>query len=373
MLPRSIATFEAFENAMTLDIAMGGSTNTVLHLLAIAHEAGVDFTHGATSIACRAACPTSARWRRRRTTTSRTCTAPAASSRSSGELDRAGLIHRDVAHRARDDAGRGDRRQRHPPSDGDAPRPSSARSPRRAACATTGRLLAGQVLRRPPTPIAGKGCIRDVEHAYSKDGGLAVLYGNIARGRLHREDRRRRRVDLEVRGAGARLPLAGRRLRRHPRPTGSGRATSWSSSTRARRAGPACRRCSTRRRSSRAKGLGKACALVTDGRFSGGTSGLCIGHVSPEAAEGGAIALVEEGDRIRIDIPARRIDAGGRPRPSSTGAGGRWKRAAPHAWQPEPRPRGLGGAAGLRRADHQRRARRRSPGPLSSLFGRPRG
>ena len=127
-------------------------------------------------------------------------------------------------------------------------------------------------------------------------------------GRLRREDGRRRRVDLDLRGPGRRLRVAGGGRRQDPRQAESRPATSSSSATRARAAAPACRRCSTRRPSSRAAASGKSCALVTDGRFSGGTSGLSIGHASPGGGLRRHIALVEDGDRIRIDIPNRSIE-----------------------------------------------------------------
>ena len=207
-----------------------------------------------------------------------------------------------------------------------------------------------------------KGCIRDVEHAYSKDGGLAVLYGNLAEDGCIVKTAGVDESHLALRGPGARLRLAGGRLQRHPRRPHQARRR---------------RRHPLRRPEGRAghagdavpdlylksKNLGKVCALITDGRFSGGTSGLCIGHISPEAAEGGAIALVEEGDRIGIDIPARSI--------SLLVDDPAWRSAGGHA-QPrgrgveagEAKPRGVDGPAGLRLADHQRRARRgaRRPG-----------
>ena len=169
---------------------------------------------------------TSARSRRRRTTTSRTCTAPAASSPSWASSIAAGLIHRDVGTVHAHDAWA--RRS----TQNDIRRPTATR---RGQGARAGRARAACRPRSPsrrtstsprPTPTPSKGCIRDVAHAYSKDGGLAVLYGNIAERGLHREDRRRRRVDLEVRRAGARLPLARRGLRRHPRRPDQARATS---------------------------------------------------------------------------------------------------------------------------------------------------
>ncbi|HET6148108.1 MAG TPA: dihydroxy-acid dehydratase [Polyangia bacterium] len=304
VLPRSIATFEAFENSITLDIAMGGSTNTVLHLLAMAQEAGVDFTMSDID-------------RLSRKVPNICKVAPSSHYHVEdvhraggvftilGELDRAGLIHRGA-------------RTVHAPTLGEAIDAEDLRRPTTTADAKQRALAApGGV----PTRVAfsqdkyfastdddrDKGCIRDVPHAYSTDGGLAVLYGNIAadgcivktagvdtsiwkfegRARVfHSQDSACDAISADQIVAGDVVVIV------YEGPKG----------------GPGMQEMLYPTSFLKGKGLGKACALVTDGRFSGGTSGLSIGHASPEAAEGGAIALIEEGDKIRIDIPARRID-----------------------------------------------------------------
>jgi dihydroxy-acid dehydratase len=303
VLPRSVASFEAFENAMTLDISMGGSTNTVLHLLAAAHEAEVDFTmrdidrlSRRVPVLCKVA--------------------PSAPDvhledvhRAGGvmailgELDRAGLIHAGLP-------------TVHAPTLADALQRWDIRRTASPAVAAFFSAAPGGV----PTQVAfsqnerwdavdadrAAGAIRDAEHAFSKDGGLAVLYGNLA---------------LEgsiVKTAGVDSSIL----------TFSGPARIFESQDAAvdailtdkiksgdimviryegPRGGPGMQEMLYPTSYLKSKGLGKACALITDGRFSGGTSGLSIGHVSPEAAEGGAIGLIEEGDRIEIDIPNRRI------------------------------------------------------------------
>lgn len=303
VLPRSIASFEAFENAMSLDVAMGGSTNTVLHLLAAAHEAGVDFTMAnIDQISRRVPCLSKV--------------APATQKYHMedvhraggvmgilGELDRAGLIRRDVP-------------TVHAPTMSAALDQWDIQRTQDAAVKDFFRAAPGGV----PTTIAfsqsmryptldddrAEGCIRDKAHAYSQDGGLAVLYGNIAldgcivktagvddsilkftgRARIFESQ------DAAVEGILADQIVAGDVVViRYEGPKG----------------GPGMQEMLYPTSYLKSKGLGKACALLTDGRFSGGTSGLSIGHASPEAAEGGAIGLVEEGDTIEIDIPNRRI------------------------------------------------------------------
>jgi dihydroxy-acid dehydratase len=304
VLPRRIATFDAFENAMALDIAMGGSTNTVLHILAIAYEGGVDFKMEHID-----------KLSRRVPTLSKV--APASHYHVEdvhraggiftilGELDRAGLIHRHVG-------------TVHAKTMGEAIDANDVRRPTTTSEAKDRALAApGGV----PTKVAfsqdkyfesrdddaAKGCIRDLEHAYSKDGGLAVLYGNIAKDGcivktagvdesiwkfegparvFHSQDAACDAILANQIKEGDVVVIV------YEGPKG----------------GPGMQEMLYPTSFLKGKGLGKACALVTDGRFSGGTSGLSIGHVSPEAAEGGAIGLVEEGDRIRIDIPARTID-----------------------------------------------------------------
>jgi dihydroxy-acid dehydratase len=304
VLPRSIATFDAFENAMALDIAMGGSTNTVLHILAIAEEARVPFTMSDID-------------RLSRRVANICKVAPASHFHVEdvhraggvlailGELDKAGLVHRDA-------------RTVHAPSLGhaidenDITRPSASAAAKRRALAAPGGVptivaFSQDKYFAEPDVDRSRGCIRDVGHAYSTDGGLAVLYGNVApegcivktagvdesvwkfegAARVFHSQDAACDAILENRiGEGDVVVIV------YEGPKG----------------GPGMQEMLYPTSFLKGKGLGKACALVTDGRFSGGTSGLSIGHVSPEAAEGGAIGLIEEGDRIRIDIPARRID-----------------------------------------------------------------
>src|SRR5262245_2187904 len=304
VLPRSVATFAAFENAMALDIAMGGSTNTVLHLLAIAHEAGVPFTMSDID-------------RMSRRVPNICKVAPSSEyhvedvNRAGGvltilgALDRAGLVHRDVLTVHESTLGAAI-------DANDIRRPSAKESARRRALAapggvrTTVAFSQDTYFAEADTDVL-KGCVRETPHAYSTDGGLAVLYGNIARD------------GCVVKTAGVDASI----LRFE------GRARVFHSQEAAcdgiladrieagdivvityegPRGGPGMQEMLYPTSYLKGKKLGTRCALVTDGRFSGGTSGLCIGHVSPEAAEGGAIGLVEEGDRIRLDIPGRRID-----------------------------------------------------------------
>ncbi len=303
VLPRSIATFEAFENAMTLDIAMGGSTNTVLHLLAIAHEAGVDFTMKDMDRLSRHV-PTLCK------------VAPSSEYHLEdvhraggiaailGELDRAGLLHGEVgtvhSKTLRDGLKQWDIAQ------------SNDAEVKKFFRAAPGGIVTtiafSQSMLYPELDLdRAKGCIRDNAHAYSKDGGLAVLHGNIAldgcivktagvdesilkfsgRARVFESQ------DAAVAGILADLIVAGDVVViRYEGPKG----------------GPGMQEMLYPTSYLKSKGMGKVCALLTDGRFSGGTSGLSIGHVSPEAASGGAIALVMEGDRIDIDIPQRSIN-----------------------------------------------------------------
>ena len=320
VLPRSIATFAAFENAIALDIAMGGSTNTVLHLLAAAREGGVPFQMADID-------------RMSRKVPNLCKVAPATQQyhmedvhRAGGvigilaELDRGGLIHRDC-------------RTVHSPSMGEAIDAWDVMRTGQEQARV--RYLAGPG--GIPTQVAfsqdshwpdldldrAEGCIRDIEHAYSKDGGLAVLYGNIA------ED------GCIVKTAGVDMSMFDAEQLRYTTsvPTSTlrgfvGPARIFESQDAAvdailgdrinpgdvvliryegPKGGPGMQEMLYPTSYLKSKGLGKACALVTDGRFSGGTSGLSIGHCSPEAAEGGNIGLVEEGDIIEIDIPNRSI------------------------------------------------------------------
>ncbi|WP_157671058.1 dihydroxy-acid dehydratase [Chitinibacter sp. GC72] len=305
VLPRNIATFEAFENAIALDIAMGGSTNTVLHLLAAANEAGVDFKMQDID-------------RMSRKVPCLSKVAPATQKyhmedvhRAGGvigilaELDRAGLIHRDVPTVHAKTLGEGldqwDIVKNSPDS--------LAHLLYRAAPGGVATTIAfSQSMRWPELDLdRANGCIRSKEHAYSQDGGIAVLYGNIAeRGCIVKtagvdesilKFTGRVRIfesqDDAVAGILADQVVAGDLvLIRYEGPKG----------------GPGMQEMLYPTSYLKSKGLGKECALLTDGRFSGGTSGLSIGHVSPEAAEGGAIGLAQEGDQLEIDIPNRTIN-----------------------------------------------------------------
>lgn len=302
ILPRSVGSFKAFENAMTLDIAMGGSTNTVLHILAIAEEAGVPFTmkdidrlsHRVPNL-CKVA--------------------PSSHFHIEdvhraggimgimGELDRMGLVHRDVS-------------TVHGMNMGDVIKQWDVKS-------TSDKNIKDFFLAAPGgvrTTIAfsqskryseldldrTKGCIRDGQNAYSKDGGLAVLYGNLAE------------EGCIVKTAGVDekiLKFHGKALICESQDEACARILSGDVKAghvvvvryEGPKGGPGMQEMLYPTSYIKSMGLGKDCALVTDGRFSGGTSGLCIGHVSPEAADGGTIGLVEEGDDIEIDIPSRTI------------------------------------------------------------------
>ena len=335
-LPRNIANFKAFENAMCLDITMGGSTNTVLHLLAAAHAAEVDFTMDDMD-------------RLSRIVPNLSKVAPATQLfhmedvhraggvfRILGELERGGMIHTECP-------------TVHSATMGEAlEKWDIARNPSEAV-QTFYKAAPGNV----PTQTAFSqnkrwdtldldkvnGCVHDIENAYSKDGGLAVLYGNIAKD------------GCIVKTAGVDENSL----------TFTGRARVFESQDDAVSAilaneivagdvvviiyegpkgGPGMQEMLYPTSYLKSKGLGKVCALITDGRFSGGTSGLSIGHCSPEAAQGGAIGLVQEGDTIDIDIPNRTIslnistdemDA----RRATMDAKGK------EGWKPAPRPRAV--------------------------------
>jgi len=336
VLPRGIATFDAFENAMSLDVSMGGSTNTVLHLLAVAREAGVDFTMADIDrISRKVPC---------------LCKVAPATEKYHiedvhraggifgilGELDRCGLIRRststvhaktlgealdtwDVMHHAHSN--------------------EVYEFFKAAPGGIPSQTAFSQHARYPELDLdRTQGCIRDKANAYSQDGGLAVLYGNLAEdgcivktagvdesilkftGTAHVFESQ----DAAVQGIlGDQVKPGEIVLIRYEGPKG----------------GPGMQEMLYPTSYLKSKHLGKVCALVTDGRFSGGSSGLCIGHVSPEAAEGGLIGLVEHGDTIEIDIPNRRIhlaipDAELQKRRAAMEARG------DSAWQPaEPRQR----------------------------------
>ncbi len=304
LLPRDIATFEAFENAMSLDIAMGGSTNTVLHLLAIAHEGGVDFTmkdidrlSRKVPVLCKVA-PA------KQDVHMEDVHRAGGIMGILGEMGRAGLLHTDA-------------RTVHSDSMGEAIQKWDVVTANDAAVDEFYRAAPGGVRTTQAFSTKNRykeldrdrkaGVIRASEHAFSKDGGLAVLYGNLAEdgcivktagvdesilkfsGPAHLFESQ----DDAVLGILNGKVKAGEVvLIRYEGPRG----------------GPGMQEMLYPTSYLKSKGLGKACALVTDGRFSGGSSGLSIGHVSPEAAEGGTIGLVEQGDLIEIDIPNRTIN-----------------------------------------------------------------
>ena len=303
VLPRSIGSFEAFENAMTLDVAMGGSTNTVLHILAAAQEAGVNFTMADIDrISRKVPC---------------LCKVAPMTDKFHiedvhraggifgilGELDRAGLLktHVPTVHEKTLEAALSmwDVMHAHDLKILEFYKAAPGGVPTQTAFSQDRRFPELDLDRT-------HGCIRDKANAYSQEGGLAVLYGNIAsdgcivktagvdesiwkfsgRARVFESQ------DAAVKGILADQIVAGDIVViRYEGPKG----------------GPGMQEMLYPTSYLKSKGLGKACALLTDGRFSGGTSGLSIGHVSPEAAEGGAIGLVQEGDIIEIDIPKRSI------------------------------------------------------------------
>ncbi|MEU9022579.1 dihydroxy-acid dehydratase [Actinomadura sp. NPDC048394] len=305
VLPLNIATRDAFENAMVLDVAMGGSTNTILHLLAAATEAGVDFgLDDIDAVSRRVPCicklaPTLATYH------VEDCHRAGGIPALLGELHRGGLLN-SAAHSI------------HSPSVADFVAQWDVRSPdvlpeavelfHAAPGGVRSTSAFSQSARWEELDLDREsGCIRDVEHAYTADGGLAVLRGNIAPD------------GAIVKTAGVEEELW----------TFSGPAVVFESQDQAAegilggkvkagdvvviryegpRGGPGMQEMLYPTSFLKGRGLGKACALITDGRFSGGTSGLSIGHASPEAAGGGIIALVEDGDRIVIDIPNRALE-----------------------------------------------------------------
>jgi len=304
VLPRAIASRPAFENAVALDVAMGGSTNTVLHLLAAAREAELDFgVADIDAISRRVPClakvaPNTPKYHME--DVHRAGGIPAIL----GELDRGGLLNRDVTtvHSSSVDEWLSTWDIR-----GGAPSPEALELFHAApgGVRTTEPFSTDNRWHSVDTDAA-QGCIRDIAHAYTVDGGLAILHGNLA-----------------PEGAVVKTAGVDEELWRF-----SGPAKVFESQDDAvaailtdhvvagdivviryegPRGGPGMQEMLYPTSYLKGRGLGKACALITDGRFSGGTSGLSIGHVSPEAAGGGLIALVEEGDLIEIDIPARSL------------------------------------------------------------------
>jgi dihydroxy-acid dehydratase len=308
VLPRNVATFAAFENAMALDIAMGGSTNTILHLLAAAQEAGVPFgLEEINEVSRRVPClaKVAPNVAKNRTYYMEDVHRAGGIPALLGELHRGGLLNEDV-HSV------------HSPTladwlktwdvRGGSPSPEALELWHAApGCVRSAEAFSQSERWEALDEDAEGGCIRSVEHAYSKDGGLAVLKGNLA-------------VDgCVVKTAGVDESIW----------TFEGPAVVCESQEEAvekillkeikegdvvviryegPKGGPGMQEMLYPTSYLKGRGLGKACALITDGRFSGGTSGLSIGHASPEAAGGGTIALVEDGDRIRIDIPNRNIE-----------------------------------------------------------------
>jgi dihydroxy-acid dehydratase len=304
VLPRSIASFKAFENAMTLDIVMGGSTNTILHLLAAAQEAECDFDlkdidrlSRVVPQLCKVA-PNSPLYHMEDVHRAGGIMGIL------GEIDRAGLLHSDLptVH---------SKTMKEALDKWDIMRSPSEEVVKfyKAGPAGIPTQTAFSQSTRWPTLDGDRenGCIRNLEHAYSKEGGLAVLYGNIAldgcvvktagvdesilvfQGKAKIFESQ----DDAVKGILADEVVAGDIvIIRYEGPKG----------------GPGMQEMLYPTSYLKSKGLGKACALLTDGRFSGGTSGLSIGHCSPEAAAGGAIGLLQDGDIINIDIPNRSIN-----------------------------------------------------------------
>lgn len=303
VLPRSVANFKAFENAMCLDISMGGSTNTILHLLAAAQEGEVPFTMDDID-------------RLSRKVPNLCKVAPSTQKYHMedvhraggvmgilGELDRAGLLNNELpmihAESVSKALAQWDVMQT---------QDEKVRTFFRAGPGNVPTLVAFSQSKRWESLDVDRenGCIRDINHAYSQEGGLAVLYGNVAEEgcvvktagvdefnfKFSGPARIFESQDAAVEGIlNDKVKEGDVVIIRYEGPRG----------------GPGMQEMLYPTSYLKSKGLGKACALLTDGRFSGGTSGLSIGHVSPEAAEGGAIGLVEEGDSIEIDIPARSI------------------------------------------------------------------
>jgi dihydroxy-acid dehydratase len=302
-LPRNIASFKAFENAMTLDIAMGGSTNTVLHLLAAAHEGEIPFTmqdidrlSRRVPVLCKVA-PSVVDVHLEDVHRAGGVMAIL------GELERGDLIHRDLptvhATSIEDALNRWDIRRTQSESVKTFYKAAPGGVPTQVAFSQERRFEEIDTDRE-------KGCIRDVAHAFSTDGGLAVLSGNLALDgcivKTAGVDSSILKFEGPARVFESQDAAVDAILTNKIKP-GDVVVIIYEGP----RGGPGMQEMLYPTSYLKSKGLGKACALVTDGRFSGGSSGLSIGHVSPEAAEGGLIGLVEEGDRIEIDIPQRSI------------------------------------------------------------------
>ena len=304
VLPRSIATRQAFMNAMTLDIAMGGSTNTVLHLLAVAHEAGVDFKmQDIDALSRRVPClcklsPNTTRY------SVQECNRAGGVMGILGELAKGNLL--DLTAYRVNGATLGDDLQKYSITGAEV----NPEAQRIYSCAPAGKFSTQMGSQSATWPTLdtdrAEGCIRDLEHAYTRDGGLAVLFGNIAadgcvvktagvdESLWHFEGPARvyDSQDAACEGIlGGEVQAGDVVVITHEGPKG----------------GPGMQEMLYPTSYIKSRHLGKACALITDGRFSGGTSGLSIGHISPEAASGGAIGKIVDGDIIVIDIPSRSI------------------------------------------------------------------
>ena len=294
ILPRSIATKDAFENAMKLDIAMGGSTNTVLHLLAIAHEAGVDFTMKDID--------------RLSKEVPVLCKVAPNSSYHIQDVNRAGGIMGIMREMAKGGILKTDVARVDYPTLQAALEADNENLYRSAPCGVrTVKLGENGSLYRELDTDREKGCIRNIENAYSKDGGLAVLYGNIApKGCIVKTAGVAENI-LKFKGTavvfesqedavngilGGKVKKGDVVVIRYEGPKG----------------GPGMQEMLYPTSFLKSMKLDKDCALITDGRFSGGTSGLSIGHVSPEAANKGPIAFLEDGDTVVINIPDRTIN-----------------------------------------------------------------
>ena len=304
VLPRNIANFKAFENAMSLDIAMGGSTNTVLHLLAAAYEGEVPFTmkdidrlSRKVPVLCKVA-PSVA------DVHLEDVHRAGGVMSILGELEKAGLVHSDLptVHSASLKAAleRWDITRTKSDSVRTFYMAAPGGVPTQTAFSQDRRFEELDLDRT-------SGCIRSAEHAYSRDGGLAVLSGNLA---VDGCIVKTAGVDTSIlKFSGPARVLESQDAAVEAILTGKIKAGDVVVITyEGPRGGPGMQEMLYPTSYLKSKGLGKACALITDGRFSGGTSGLSIGHVSPEAAEGGLIGLVQDGDRIEIDIPARSIN-----------------------------------------------------------------
>ncbi len=336
VLPRSVG-FKAFENAITLDIAMGGSTNTILHLLAIAQEAQIDFTlkdidrlSRTVPQLCKVA-PNTQKYHIEDVHRAGGIFAIL------GELERAGKLHTDVPTIHAPSL-------KHALAQWDILRTADEAVHtfyRSGPAGIPTQVAFSQSTRWPSLDMDRKeGCIRSIDHAFSQEGGLAVLFGNIAEagcvvktagvddsllvfeGPAHVVESQDEAVEHIL---GDKVKPGDVVLVRYEGPKG----------------GPGMQEMLYPTSYLKSKGLGKACALLTDGRFSGGTSGLSIGHASPEAAAGGNIGLVRDGDRIRIDIPARTINV----LVSDEELANRRQAQDAKGWKPaKPRPRKVSGA-----------------------------